>query len=228
MRTITLFCCLAGTLLSTVSCSKPAEPTVALTASQPAIDAGGSVTLAWGSENASSVRIEPGIGDVGETGNRPVSPTSSITYTATAIGPGGTAASSVKVTVSTPSISDLFESTMETVYFDFDRADIPSAQVGSLQTATRFLEEHADVRFSIEGHADERGSQKYNVGIGERRANAVRTFLMDRGIEAARIDITSFGEDRPVCTQSNENCWSRNRRVEYTLRRPGEGELALR
>lgn len=223
MRTIVLFCFITAAVATIASCGRSPEPALDLKASPASIDAGDSITLSWGSQNADSVRIEPGIGEVGEAGNVSVSPTSSVTYTATATGPGGTATAIVEVTVHTPSVTDLFDSTMQPVYFDLDRADIRSDQAVELQTAARFLTENAEVQLTIEGHADERGSQKYNMGIGERRANAVRTYLTNQGVAATRIDVVSFGEDHPVCTQSNEGCWSRNRRVEYALRQPAGG-----
>lgn len=218
--------------------SPPPGPTVALRASQTAIDPGSPVTLLWESQNASTVRIDPGVGEVAVSGNRPVSPSSSVTYTAVATGPGGSATASVRITVSTPpaaappapapetSIRDLFGSSMQPVYFDFDGAEIRPDQIGRLQSAARFLTENTAVQFTIEGHADERGSQEYNIGLGERRANAVREFLMSQGVAASRVQTVSYGEERPVCTQPAEGCWSENRRAEYTMREPAEAGIA--
>jgi peptidoglycan-associated lipoprotein len=204
---------------------------VTLTASQAAIASGGSVTLQWQAQNATSVQIDPGIGTVATSGNRSVSPTSSVTYTATATGPGGTATASARVTVNAPapppstgsappavSMEEMFRTNVQTVYFDYDRADIRPDQVAHLQASARFLSQNATLQFTVSGHADERGSQEYNIGLGDRRANAVRQFLVAQGVPASRIETVSFGEERPVCTQSGETCWSQNRRGAFALR----------
>ena len=68
------------------------------------------------------------------------------------------------------------------------------------------------MRVSIEGHADERGTREYNLALGARRANAVKEFLVSVGVSSARIDTVSYGKERPVCTESNEACWTQNRR----------------
>jgi peptidoglycan-associated lipoprotein len=117
-----------------------------------------------------------------------------------------------------PSIGDLFRTNVLPVYFDYDQATIRPDQVARLQASARFLQQNAAVQFTIGGHADERGSQEYNIGLGDRRANAVRQFLTGQGIAASRIETVSFGEERPVCTQPNEDCWSQNRRGEFSLR----------
>ena len=72
----------------------------------------------------------------------------------------------------------------------------------------------------LEGHADERGSREYNLGLGERRGNSVRDLMLAEGADADQIEVVSYGEERPVCRQSSETCWERNRRVEivYTAR----------
>jgi len=201
---------------------------VTLTASQAAITSGGSVTLQWQAQNAATVQIDPGIGTVPTSGTRGVSPASSVTYTATATGPGGTATASVRITVNpaaapsqpapAPSITDLFPTNVLPVYFEYDKSDIRPDQVARLQASARFLQQNAGVQFTISGHADERGSQEYNIGLGDRRANAVRQYLIGQGVAAGRITTVSYGEERPVCTQSAESCWSQNRRAEFAMR----------
>jgi peptidoglycan-associated lipoprotein len=207
-------------------------PTIALTASQTTITAGQSTTLQWMSTNANTVSIEPGIGTVATSGMRAVSPTSSVTYNATATGPGGSASVPLRITVNAApaaapppvapppalTIDQLFARDMQTVLFDFDRADIRPDQVGKVQTAAQFLQQNAGLQITISGHADERGSQEYNIGLGDRRANAVRQALIQRGIAANRINTVSYGEERPVCRVSNETCWQQNRRAAYDRR----------
>jgi peptidoglycan-associated lipoprotein len=178
------------------------------------------------------VVIEPALGSVAATGTRSVSPASSVTYTATATGPGGTATDSVRVTVNvgpqpaaaapprTPdvSIEELFRTSVRPIYFDYDRFEIRADQVGQLRQNAQFVRQNAAVRFTIGGHADERGTQEYNIGLADRRANAVRTFLLDEGIAASRIETVSYGEERPTCREANERCWSQNRRAEFAIR----------
>jgi len=207
-------------------------PTITLTASATSITAGQSTTLEWSSTNASAVTIEPGIGTVATSGSRSVSPTSSVTYQATATGPGGTANAPLRITVNPAAaaaappaaapaaltIDQLFARDMQSILFDYDRAEIRPSEVGKVQTAARFLQENAGIQITVSGHADERGSQEYNIGLGDRRANAVRQALIERGIAATRINTVSFGEERPLCTEANEACWQRNRRGEFSMR----------
>jgi peptidoglycan-associated lipoprotein len=115
-------------------------------------------------------------------------------------------------------MDDMFRTSVQPIYFDFDRAEIRPDQVARLQASARFLQQNATVQFAINGHADERGSQEYNIGLGDRRANAVRQFLVTQGVAASRIQTVSYGEERPACTQSNETCWSQNRRADFALR----------
>lgn len=103
------------------------------------------------------------------------------------------------------------------VHFNFDRSDIlPEAQA-TLDAKLPVLQANPNVRIRIEGHADERGSDEYNVALGMRRATAAKRYLTDKGIDAARIDVASFGEERPVCQQSEESCWAQNRRDEFVI-----------
>lgn len=100
------------------------------------------------------------------------------------------------------------------VYFDFDRADIKAEAEAILTCHAKFLQDVSDSAMSLEGHADERGTQEYNLGLGERRGNAVSQALQAKGASAAQITVVSFGEERPTCADSTEDCWGKNRRVE--------------
>ncbi len=211
----------------------PPAPAVTLAASPSSIEQGESTTLEWSARNANTVRIEPGIGGVPASGTRTISPNSSVTYTATAMGPGGTSTDTVRVTVNAaappptappipdrpdPTIEELFTSTVLPIFFDYDQSELRADQVGQLQGNVRFLAQNGAVQFTVSGHADERGSQEYNIGLGDRRANAVRQYLIEQGIGQGRINTVSFGEDRPECTNTTEQCYQRNRRVEFVLR----------
>jgi peptidoglycan-associated lipoprotein len=98
------------------------------------------------------------------------------------------------------------------VYFDFDRADIKSEAAAILACHGKYLSDRPSAAITLEGHADERGSREYNLGLGERRANAAKNFLVSQGIEARRVATISYGKERPSVNGSNEAAWSQNRR----------------
>lgn len=99
------------------------------------------------------------------------------------------------------------------VYFDFDQASLkPETRSLLLAHADRLKANGSSAR--LEGHADERGSREYNIALGERRANAVRDFLVLQGVNASSLEVVSYGEERPMATGSNESSYSQNRRVE--------------
>lgn len=100
------------------------------------------------------------------------------------------------------------------IYFDFDTARIRSEYSEVLAAHARRLSAKSDLSVRLEGHADERGSREYNIGLGERRAQAVRQVLMLQGVPAAQITTVSYGEERPAVSGSTEEAWERNRRVE--------------
>ena len=106
------------------------------------------------------------------------------------------------------------------VYFDFDQATIRPEFQAAMDCHAKYLRDRPSSRMSLEGNADERGSREYNLGLGERRANAVSSALQANGGSAGQIEVISYGEERPVCTESTEDCWARNRRVEivYTVK----------
>ena len=100
----------------------------------------------------------------------------------------------------------------DTVYFGTDKYDLDQATQATLAAQARWLIANPNVRASIEGHADERGTREYNLALGERRANAARVFLVSQGVPAARLLVTSWGKERPVAPGSNEEAWAQNRR----------------
>jgi peptidoglycan-associated lipoprotein len=100
------------------------------------------------------------------------------------------------------------------IYFDFDSSDIRNEYVDVIAAHGRFLASNATVRVRLEGHTDERGSREYNITLGERRSQTVKRALMLQGVQEAQIATVSFGEERPAAAGSDENAWSKNRRVE--------------
>ena len=102
------------------------------------------------------------------------------------------------------------------VYFDFDKYSIREDAAEALKKDAQWLKNNPDTRIQIEGHADERGSNEYNLALGDRRAKSIRNYLEDLGVTNPMSTI-SYGEEKPVCTESNESCWSKNRRAEFML-----------
>ena len=103
------------------------------------------------------------------------------------------------------------------IHFDFDRSDLRDDAKASLDSKIPVLIANANVTIRVSGHADERGSSEYNLALGQRRAAAAKRYLVERGVAESRVETTSFGEERPVCTDSNEGCWSQNRRDEFEI-----------
>ena len=99
------------------------------------------------------------------------------------------------------------------VFFDLDKADLKPKERKTLDKQATWLTENEDVRILVEGHADERGTREYNLALGDRRANAVKKYLIAKGVGADRIETISFGEERPAVAESNEAAWSQNRRA---------------
>ena len=101
----------------------------------------------------------------------------------------------------------------DTVYFSTDEYSLDQATQTTLAAQARWMMANPNVRASIEGHCDERGTREYNQALGERRANAVRDYLLSQGVPASRLVTTSWGKERPVATGSNEEAWAQNRRA---------------
>src|SRR5262249_2565501 len=98
------------------------------------------------------------------------------------------------------------------VYFDFDSSKIRSGDARILDASAEWLKSNPNQVARIEGHCDERGTNEYNLALGERRAKAAMGYLVSKGIAPGRITITSYGKERPVCADHNEACWAKNRR----------------
>ncbi|MBA3405595.1 MAG: peptidoglycan-associated lipoprotein Pal, partial [Gemmatimonadaceae bacterium] len=103
------------------------------------------------------------------------------------------------------------------IYFDFDKSDIRSDAAATLDRKVPWLQANPGMRIRIEGNADERGSDEYNLALGQRRAASAKRYLVEKGIDEGRFDLVSYGEERPVCTESNEDCWQRNRRDDFVI-----------
>jgi peptidoglycan-associated lipoprotein len=107
---------------------------------------------------------------------------------------------------------------LKEVYFDFDKYDIRAEDAKTLDANATWLKSNGDNLVLIEGHCDERGTNEYNLALGERRAKATMNYLVSQGIQANRITIISYGEERPVCTEKTEACWAKNRRANFLVK----------
>jgi peptidoglycan-associated lipoprotein len=204
-----------------------ARPTVTLQANPTTINKGDATTLSWSSTNATQLTISPEVGAVAPEGSTKVTPSESTTYTVTVSGPGGTADSTVRVTVGAAppppppaqnaTLEEMFLREVQDAYFDLDKADIRSDARAALAKTADFLRNYPQVKVVVEGHCDERGSTEYNLALGDRRAAAVKQYLVSLGIGADRMSTVSYGKEKPFCTESNEDCWQRNRRGHFVM-----------
>lgn len=198
----------------------PPQPTATLSANPTSIQKGQSATLTWQTENATDVTLNDAKVDV--NGTQSVTPDDSATYRLLAKGPGGEADATARVTVTQPppppppppkeDPAALFNQNIKDVYFDYDKYDIRPDQQATIQADAGFLKQHPDIKFTIEGHCDERGSTEYNLALGDNRANAVKNAMVQAGVPADSIKTISYGKEKPFCTESNEACWQQNRR----------------
>ena len=197
-----------------------------------AIQEGESALLSWEVRNADQVSISENIGLVGLTGKIKFFPEETTTYTVTAEGSGGRVAKSVTVEVLAPgsgriSVEDLserpleerFEYFVKPVFFEFDSAQLTEEAQLTLEGNIRWLigTENANLHFIIQGHCDQRGTEEYNLALGDKRATVVKEYLVARGIEASRIKAVSLGEERPFDLRSTEKAWALNRRAHFVL-----------
>lgn len=214
---------------------KPAAPTVSSFEVEPsAIERGQAATLRWGvAGEATEIRIEPGIGAVSASGSRQVFPGNTTTYTLSVTGPGGSNEATTTVTVTAPppppppkvepkrSISRWLSEDVQDAYFDYDssviREDARAVLSRNADALRAILQAYPEANIVVEGHADERGSAEYNLGLADRRATSSKEYLMQLGVPGDRLRPVSYGKERPQCTESNETCWQQNRRAHFSV-----------
>jgi len=107
---------------------------------------------------------------------------------------------------------------LKDVFFEFDKYDIRASDAKVLDSNATWLKSNANHLVLIEGHCDERGTNEYNLALGERRAKSAMNYLVSQGVQASRITIISYGEERPVCTEKTEECWAKNRRAHFLVK----------
>ncbi|MFQ5671984.1 MAG: peptidoglycan-associated lipoprotein Pal [Nitrospinales bacterium] len=109
---------------------------------------------------------------------------------------------------------------LDDVHFQFDKYDLDATSKAILQKNAQWLKQHPGVKLEIQGHTDERGTNNYNLGLGERRAQSVKNYLLALGIDKSRLFAISYGEEKPFCLESKENCWWQNRRGHFMVSAP--------
>jgi len=201
-------------------------PTAEITATPTSITSGDQVTLSWKTSDATSVSID-GLGDVPSSGVKTVTPTESTTYHLVARGDGGSAEASARVTVNAPpavavptntmSEEEEFRANVQDIFFDYDTYDIRSDAQGILSKDASYLASHPNIRVVIGGYCDERGSNEYNLALGQNRADAAKNALVTAGVAASRLRVISFGKEKPFCSESTEECWQQNRRAGFSI-----------
>src|SRR5580698_1299434 len=195
----------------TAAPSGPGIPVIAEFSVEPsAIERGQSAVLRWNVTGANNVAIDNGFGTVPPSGTQRVTP--------------APAAPPAPVTRNRGPIGTLegrVQSDLRDALFDYDsnniRDDARAALTGDFDALKRILADFPNAIINVEGHCDERGSAEYNLGLGDRRASSARDFLTQLGVPADRLKTISYGKERPVCTESDESCWQRNRRAHFSV-----------
>jgi len=213
----------------------PPAPTATLTADPLAIDLGQSVVLNWRTTNATSASID-GIGPVNVNGTQTVSPSTSTNFHLAVKGDGGATEANVRVTVRVPvaptvpaesaatespamGSEEAFHQNVADIFFDYDSYTLRPEGQSAATKASSYLVSHPDIKIVIGGYCDDRGSAEYNLALGENRAKAAQTALVDAGVAASRIRIVSYGKEKQFCTEDTEECWQQNRRAQFSLDR---------
>ena len=207
------------------------------TAEPSTIEVGQSATLRWSISNATDMSIDQGVGAVQSEGSKQVSPTATTTYTLTVHGPGGDDSKTATVAVTTPppppppptpqpteTSTEIINRDVKDIYFDYDKNDIRGdAQTvlqGDADVLKRVFSNDPNITVRVEGNCDERGSAEYNLGLGDRRALAPRTFWCNWAYPADKLKTISYGKEKPVCTEATEDCYQRNRHDHFAPVQP--------
>jgi peptidoglycan-associated lipoprotein len=103
------------------------------------------------------------------------------------------------------------------IMFEYDKYDVKESYKSELQAVAAWMTKNSSAKVSVEGHCDERGTNEYNLALGDRRAKAVKDYLVSLGVLSSRIETISYGEEKPVCTEQSEECWAKNRRAHFVI-----------
>jgi OOP family OmpA-OmpF porin len=199
-------------------------PSVSISVSPISIDKGQCTALSWSSTDASSASIDQGVGNVDPSGSKQVCPESTTKYTINATGKGGTRTASTTVSVNPPPAPKpapkVIDRLVLHINFDFDKSDVRKADVAELQKAIDFVKKYPGYKIAIEGHTDSKGSDKYNQALSERRAAAVKDYLLKHGMMDTHKDMImakGYGESKPIADNKTEKGRFENRRVEILV-----------
>jgi peptidoglycan-associated lipoprotein len=181
--------------------------------------------------HANNVQISPALGTVQESGSRTIFPSSDTMYTLTATGPGGNASATTSVSVLVKAASNMPDQAtkdriqqllnrLQDAYFDYNkhslRPDAESSLKSDAKTLADILKQYPDYKLTVQGYCDERGSEEYNLALGDKRAHEAKQYLADLGVPDSQLKTVSFGKEKPVCTEHDEECWQKNRRAHIT------------
>lgn len=109
------------------------------------------------------------------------------------------------------------EGMFEDVLFDYDKYDVKESYKEEMQAVSAWMTKNSSATISLEGHCDDRGTNEYNLALGDRRAKSVKDFLISLGVQSSRIETISYGEEKPLCTEQSEECWAKNRRAHFVI-----------
>jgi peptidoglycan-associated lipoprotein len=206
-------------------------PTAQITASPTAITVGDPVVIKWTSTNANSASID-GLGEVPTQGVKTLTPSESTTYHLVVKGDGGKTDASVRVTVNRPPVvaapsssmtieemEAAFKTKVHDIFFDYDKYTVRSDGRDVLAQDAKYLLANPTTKILIGGYCDERGSNEYNLALGQKRADSAKKALTDAGVDASRIRVISYGKEKPFCSESTAACWQQNRRAGFSLDR---------
>ena len=203
-----------------VAPAPPAPSIVSFSASPSTIDKGKCSTLSWSTVNVSSASIDEGLGSVDANGSKEVCPSSTTRYILSATGAGGSRTEWATVTVNAPTPAPATPIDRLTVHVNFDtnKSVIRKADLEELRKALEFVRKYPGGSISVEGHTDSTGTPKYNQGLSERRAAAVKKYLLDNGVASAdKITSAGYGETRPIASNDTAEGRFQNRRVEIVI-----------
>ena len=207
----------------------PKPVTATLSANPTSITAGQPSTLTWSTDGADDVTLDGQ--KVNVSGSQTVQPTETTTYHLAAKGAGGTQEATAQVSVAQPTPAptpqptpqptatdeQVFAQAAQDIYFDYDKADLRPQSQQIISHLAEVMKAHPNWKVQIEGNCDERGSTEYNLALGTRRADAATQALTQAGVPADDLKTISYGKEKPVCTEANDDCWQRNRRDHFTL-----------
>jgi OOP family OmpA-OmpF porin len=224
----------ADTVLAKTKACQP--PVVELSASPAVVSPGQCSTLTWSSKNVQTAEIDQGVGAVAASGSKQVCPTETTQYLLTGTGTGGTVYEAATVTVKAVApppppppppppapapapapVRKVIDRLTIRVNFDHDKSDIRKEDVADLEKAVAFVKKYPGSKVDVEGHTDSRGSDKYNMKLSQRRADAVKKYLVDKGEKADKITPVGKGEAEPIADNKTDKGRFENRRVEVLI-----------